>query len=267
MTRSVEVLEDDARGVRIEVFVEGTGPDVVLVPSAMRGASDFAHLQAALTEAGYRSLAINPRNAGSSTGSLDGLTLENIADDIALVVTSLCDGPAHLVGHALGNVCVRAAASFRPEIARTVTVMPPGGHDLANRPVSPEVIAAMPRCHDESLPDAERLEAMRTAFFAPGNDPSVWLEEWWPASAGIASAIGRSDPELWWRGGEQPILVVMPLNDAMMAAEAGRATAAALGDRASYVEVDNCGHAILPEQPEAVARHVIDFLNREGDRS
>lgn len=267
MQQSAELIEDPARGVRIEVLVAGSGPDVVLVPSAMRGASDFAHLQVALTEAGYRSLAINPRHAGRSTGPLEGLTLEDIADDIALVVTSLCDGPAHLVGHALGNVCVRAAASFRPEIARSVTVMPPGGHDLANRQVSPAVIAAMPRCHDESLSDAERIEAMHTAFFAPGNDPSVWLGDWWPESAGIAGAIGRSDPELWWRGGERPILVVMPLNDPMMAAAAGRATAAALGERASYVEVDNCGHAILPEQPEAIARHVIAFLNRQGDRA
>ncbi|MBV1691557.1 alpha/beta hydrolase [Novosphingobium sp. G106] len=266
MEQTVELIEDAARGVRLEVLVAGEGPDVVLVPSAMRGASDFAHLQQALAAAGYRSLAVNPRNAGRSAGPLDGLTLQDIADDISLVVGRLCDGPVHLVGHALGNVCVRAAASFRPEIARSVTVMPCGGHDLAVRPVAPEVIAAMPRCHDESLSDAERIEAMRTAFFAPGNDPSVWLDGWWPQSAGVAGAIGRTDPALWWRGGEGPILIVMPLNDAMMAAEAGRATAEALGERASYVEVDNCGHAILPEQPEAVARHVIAFLDRQEGR-
>jgi pimeloyl-ACP methyl ester carboxylesterase len=266
MQHSVELVEDEERGVRLEVLVAGSGPDVVLVPSAMRGASDFAHLQAALAQAGYRSLAINPRQAGRSAGPLDGLTLQDIADDIALVVERLCDGPAHLVGHALGNVCVRAAASFRPEIARTVTVMPCGGHDLAARPISPEVIAAMPRCHDESLSDAERIAALRTAFFAPGNDPSVWLSDWWPESAGIAGAIGRTDPELWWRGGDGPMLILMPLNDAMMSAEAGRATADALGDRATYVELADCGHAILPEQPEAVARHVIAFLDREGGR-
>jgi pimeloyl-ACP methyl ester carboxylesterase len=266
MQHSVELVEDEERGVRLEVLVAGSGPDVVLVPSAMRGASDFAHLQAALAQAGYRSLAINPRQAGRSAGPLDGLTLQDIADDIALVVERLCDGPAHLVGHALGNVCVRAAASFRPEIARTVTVMPCGGHDLAARPISPEVIAAMPRCHDESLSDAERIAALRTAFFAPGNDPSVWLSDWWPESAGIARAIGRTDPELWWRGGSGPMLILMPFNDAMMTAEAGRATAHALGDRATYVELADCGHAILPEQPEAVARHVIAFLDREGGR-
>src|SRR5207302_1657934 len=99
MQQLVELVEDSARGVRLEVLIQGTGPDVMLVPSAMRGASDFAHLQAALTQAGYRSLAVNPRHAGRSVGPLDSLTLQDIADDIALVVTSLCDGPAHLVGH------------------------------------------------------------------------------------------------------------------------------------------------------------------------
>ena len=113
MQRSAELVEDGARGVTLEVLVEGAGPDVVLVPSAMRGATDFAHLQAALSAAGYRSLAVHPRRAGRSTGPLEGLTLRDIADDIAVVATRLCDGPVHLVGHALGNVCVRAAASFR----------------------------------------------------------------------------------------------------------------------------------------------------------
>lgn len=261
MAASIELIEDAARGVRIEVLAEGDGPDVVLVPSAMRGASDFAQLQAALTRAGYRSLAMNPRNAGRSSGPLEDLTLQDAADDIALVVERLCHGPVHLVGHALGNICVRAAASFRPEIARSVTVMPCGGHNLAKSPPDPVVVAAVGRCHDERLPEEERLEALRIAFFAEGNDASVWLDGWWPESQGIAGAIGRTDPELWWRAGTAPLLIIQPMNDAMAAPELGRMAAAAIGDRARYVEVDSCGHAMLPEQPEAIARHIIAFLD------
>ena len=263
MQLSVQLIEDHRRGVRLEVLEQGSGPDVVLIPSAMRGAADFAHLQAALTHAGYRSLALNPRGAGRSSGPMEELTLQDVADDVALVVTSLCEGPAHLVGHALGNIAVRATASFRPEVARSVTVMPSGGHDLASRPVAPEVIEAVARCHDESLGEAERLEALRVAFFAPGNDPSVWLDGWWPASARLAGAIGRTDPELWWRGGTVPMLIIQPLDDAMASPEIGRSTAEALGDRATYVEVPNCGHAILPEQPEAIAGYIIAFLDAE----
>jgi pimeloyl-ACP methyl ester carboxylesterase len=44
----------------------------------------------------------------------------------------------------------------------------------------------------------------------------------------------------------------------------GRRLAAAAGERARYVEVPDCGHAILPEQPEAVAVAVVGFLRSLG---
>src|SRR5688500_9216108 len=118
------VVDDVARGVRLEVLVEGAGEDVVLVPSAMRGATDFAQLQSALADSGYRSVAIHPRGAGNSRGPTEDITIRDLADDVASVVGSLCGRPAHLVGHALGNIIVRATASYRPEVAATVTVMP-----------------------------------------------------------------------------------------------------------------------------------------------
>lgn len=255
------LVEDPAREVALEVLVVGEAPSVVLVPSAMRGAADFGELQAALLAAGHASAAINPRGAGRSRGAIEGLTLRDLADDVALVADRLCGGAAHLIGHALGNIFVRAAASYRPEAALSVSVMPCGGHNLGSHPAPPEVIAAIGRCHDESLPEAERLEALRTAFFAPGNDPSVWLEGWWPQSAGLASAIGRADPEEWWRAGTAPLLIVQPMNDPMCAPEVELTAAATIGPRARYVEVPDCSHAILPEQPRAVARAVIDFLD------
>jgi pimeloyl-ACP methyl ester carboxylesterase len=263
MAAQSTVVEDGVRGVRIEVLVEGNGPDVVLVPSAMRGASDFAMLQAALANAGYRTLAVNPRGAGASTGPFEDITLRDVADDIALVVEDLCDGPVHLVGHALGNTVVRATATYRPEVARSVVVMPCGGHDLGRHPVPPEVTGAVGRCHDETLSVEERLEALRIAFFAAGHDASVWLDGWWPGSAGIGAALARTDPQEWWRGGVTPILIIQPMNDAMAIPAVGREAAAAMGERAEYVEVEECGHAILPEQPEIIAQHVIGFLRAQ----
>jgi pimeloyl-ACP methyl ester carboxylesterase len=260
MTSVTTLVEDAAADLQLEVLVEGDGPDVVLVPSALRGAADFAQLQTALADAGYRSLAVNPRGAGNSHGPLQDLTLRDVADDIGLVVSRLCRGPAHLVGHALGNTVVRATASYRPEVARTVAVMPCGGHNLGAHPVAPEVLAAFGRCHDPSLPVADRIDALQIAFFAPGNDARVWIDGWWPDSAGISAALANSDPQEWWQAGDAPILIIQPLNDAMASPETGREAAAALGDRATYVEVPNCGHAILPEQPDAIASHVIQFL-------
>jgi hypothetical protein len=56
-------------------------------------------------------------------------------------------------------------------------------HDIAavilaaasGKTVAPEVNTAPMRAGDLSLPDDERLAALRLAFFAPGQDASIWL--------------------------------------------------------------------------------------------
>ncbi|MDA8048140.1 MAG: alpha/beta hydrolase [Actinomycetota bacterium] len=257
----MSILTDTARGVEFEVLEEGDGDPVVLLPSAQRGAADFTLLQTALSAAGYRSIAVNLRGAGRSTPPPAAMTLRDHADDVAFVIRQVASGPAHVVGHALGNVVARATASYRPEVVASVVVMPCGGHSLATYPVADEVLSAFSRCHDRSLSREERLEALQTAFFAPGNDPSPWLNGWWP-SAG-SGAIGTADPDEWWHAGDTPLLIVQPLDDAMAPIGVGRDAAAALGRRATYVEIPHCGHAILPEQPDLVAQHVIDFLRAQ----
>jgi pimeloyl-ACP methyl ester carboxylesterase len=257
------LVEDPERDVLIEAIVQGEGPDVVLIASALRGAGDFAQLQQDLAEAGFRSIAIHMRGAGRSKGPDGGLTLHDIAEDVAGVIEELCDGPVHIVGHALGNIIARGTASFHPELVRSVTVMPCGGHDLGTYPVSEHVIQSMGRCHDESLSEEERCEALSVAFFAQGNDPGVWLDGWWPGSTIVSTAALKTDPQQWWRAGDKPMLILQPLEDAMSPRESGLASVKALGERASYVEIPHCGHAILPEQPELVARSVIAFLREQ----
>lgn len=256
---STTMVEDAARGVRLEVRVAGEGEDVVLVPSAMRSSDDFAHLQHALADAGYRSLAINLRGAGRSTPPKPAVSLRDVAADVALVITALGTGKAHLVGHALGNIVVRATASYHPERAATVTAMPCGGSSPSDYSVSSEVVTALARCHDETLSEQDRLAALGIAFFAPGNDPRVWLDGWFPRSS-LGAVVTGTDPQEWWHAGSAPLLILQPLNDAMAPAHVARAAAAALGDRVTYAEIPDCGHAILPEQPERIAAHIIAFL-------
>jgi pimeloyl-ACP methyl ester carboxylesterase len=251
-------VEDEDPEVRLEVLVEGDGEPVVLLPSAMRGAVDFGAIQRSLAEAGYRSFAVNPRGAGGSTPPRPDISLRDLADDVALVVEVLGGGYAHIVGHALGNIVVRATAAYRPEVTATVSVMPCGGHSLDAHPVSDEVLAAFPRCHDETLSEDERLDALRLAFFARGNDPHSWLDGWWPTST--FGSLTAQQPDEWWQAGSAPILIIQPLEDAMAPAEVGREVAVALGERATYVEIPNCGHAILPERPDAVTAHLVAFF-------
>lgn len=259
-----QLVEDAARGVAIEVLVAGAGVDVVLLASSMRGAADFAQLQADMAAAGFRTLAINMRGIGRSTGPGDGLTLRDLVEDVALVIERLCTGPVHVVGHALGNIVARAVAAFRPEWVKAVVVMPCGGHNLGHFPVAQHVLTHFARCHMAGLSEAERRESLSVAFFAPGNDPGSWLEGWWPQAAGTSGAALGTDPQLWWRAGGKPILILHPLKDAMASPEQGRAARDAFGAQADYVEIPDCGHAILPEQPAFIAREICGFLKRQG---
>jgi pimeloyl-ACP methyl ester carboxylesterase len=248
--------------VSLEVFVEGSRPTVVLLPSARRDASDFDRLASDLQAAGFDSVAVNFRTIGRSLGPSDGLTLHDLADDVSQVIGSLIDGPAHVVGHAFGNTVARATAAYCPDVVASVTLLACGGHDDAQDQASDEWLWHYQRCARADLSDTERIESLQVAFFAPENDPRSWLSGWWPDRLGLAEILRRSDSSEWWHGGKAPMLIMQPLDDVLGPPRVGGALAAALGERVQYVELPDCGHAILPEQPAAIANHIVGFLRR-----
>jgi pimeloyl-ACP methyl ester carboxylesterase len=257
VTRTELVTTGD--GGRLEVVITGDRPDVVLVPSAQRGAADFAQLAGVLRTAGRGSVAVNPRGVAGSSPVTRPATLRALAADVADVVVATVGGPAHLVGHALGNVVVRATAAHRPETVRSVTLLACGGHDLAAAPPSDDLLHHFGRCHRADLPDAERLESLGVVFFAAGNDASSWLTGWWPDSD-VREIFDTTDPAEWWTAGDVDVLIVQPLEDPLCPPGMGAFLQGAMGARARLVELPRCSHAILPEQPDAVAAAVLDFL-------
>jgi pimeloyl-ACP methyl ester carboxylesterase len=254
----LEVLDE---GVQLEILVEGDDPVVALLASANRDVTDFGQLMSDLRAAGFASLAINLRTISNSTGPSEGLVLHDLADDVAAVVSGRCGRPAHVVGHAFGNTVARATAAYHPDVVASVTLLACGGHDLANDPPPEEWFWHFGRCQQLDLPEEERLQSLQFAFFAPGNDGRAWLDGWWPDRLGLASILDRSDPLEWWDAGSAPMLIMQPIDDVIGPPRVGRELSAALGERARYVEIEKCGHAILPEQPSVVAGHLVHFLN------
>jgi pimeloyl-ACP methyl ester carboxylesterase len=240
----------------MHVEVRGDGPTVVMIPSLGRSGADFAHLGSRVADAGFRTAAIDPRGVGDSTGPLDELTLHDLAADVAAVIDEL-GAPAHLVGHAFGQRVARCVASDHPDKVITVTILAAGG---LIEP-SEEVRRSLLSCFDTSLPATERLEHARRAFFAEGNDPTPFQHGWWPAAARSQSAAVRATPrEDWWLGGTAPFLVIQGLEDVTAPPANGRAFVEEAGGRARLVELPNAGHALLPEQPDSIADHVISFV-------
>jgi pimeloyl-ACP methyl ester carboxylesterase len=247
-------------GVTIEVFVEGQGPMVVMIPSLGRGAEDFADLARRVSAAGFWVVRPQPRGIGASRGPLEGITLREIAADVAAVIETLKGQPAFVVGHAFGNRVARMLASERRDLVQAVILLAAGG----KAPMDPAIRDSLTRCFDLALPEAERLEHVRRAFFAPGHDPSVWKGGWYPDAATAQSKATLATPlNAWWSGGQAPILVVQPMQDTVAPPINVRMLKEEFKERIEVVEIENAGHALLPEQPEAVAKAVLGYLKKQ----
>ncbi|MDE0236034.1 MAG: alpha/beta hydrolase [bacterium] len=243
----------------IEVHVQGEGPLVVMLPSMGRGAADFDRLAADVAAAGYRVACPEPRGLGTSAVPDREETLATLADDVAAVVAELGGGPAVIVGHAYGNRIARMTATNHPELVESLVLLACGGFI----PVTDEMAVAMRTIFDPRNSPDVRLDAVGRAFFAPGNDASVWVDGWFGKLARAQEQATVSTPVGdWWAGGLAPMLAVQPADDRLAVPANADALVEAVGDRVEVVAIPNAGHALLPEQPEAVAKTVIDWLNR-----
>jgi pimeloyl-ACP methyl ester carboxylesterase len=251
----------DACGARIEVHVEGAGPLLLLLPSLGRGAEDFDVLAPKLAWAGYRIARPEPRGIGASRGPMQNLTLHDYARDIAAVIESL-GGPAVIAGHAAGNWVARTTAADRPDLVRAVIILASAHKGR----VAPSIRESITRSADASLPIDERLGHLRHAFFAPGNDPSVWLGGWnREAMLALRAAHDATPVEDWWAaGGTAPILDVQAREDVMAPHEGTNRLCDELGSRVKIAVIADAGHALIPEQPDRVAAALIDFLQGLG---
>jgi len=245
-----------AGDAQIETLAEGEGPLVVILPSRGRGAEDYDDLSGRIAAAGHRVLRPQPRGIGRSTGPMQGLTLHHFARDVAAVIAGASAGPAILVGHAFGNWVARMTAADHPRRVRGVAILA-----AAAKTYPKELAEAVTKCADMSLPDAERLEYLKYAFFAPGHDASGWLEGFYPEVNASQRAAGVATPqEAWWSAGSAPLLDLQAEHDAFRLRETAYDLRNELGERVSVALIPDAGHALVPEQPAAVAVALLAWM-------
>ena len=233
------------------------GPLVVLMPSLGRGASDFDALGRSLGEAGFQVIAVNPRGIGRTVSLPGTVTLHDYAADLAALIELRGGEPAHIVGHAFGNRVVRTLAADRPDLVRSLALLACGGQ------AEPEEDArlAFATCFETERPWTERRAAVQTCFFSPASNPDAWEGGWHPAAAQAERAAVAATPTSDYRhAGTAPILIIQGLDDRMAPPANGRILKDELGERVKLIELGDCGHAMLPEQPERIAAEVIAYL-------
>jgi pimeloyl-ACP methyl ester carboxylesterase len=258
----------DYGNVRIDVILDGDTPllgaSLVLLPSSTRDSEDFDDIARRFAESGLLVLRPQPRGMCGSTGPMDGLTLHDLAKDVAAVVAQKANGPAHVLGHAFGQWVGRMVAADHPALVRSVILAA-----AAARRIDPALRAALAICHDPTQPRSDRLVALRTAFFASGHDPSAWLDNWHPEAGKAQRAATEATPqESWWRAGTSAILDLQAALDPWRPRATENDLRMELGaDRVTVRVIEGASHALIPEQPDAVIAEVLAWIKYiEGAR-
>jgi pimeloyl-ACP methyl ester carboxylesterase len=246
---------------KLRIFVDGSGPAIVLLPGQGRGPRDFDALAKELVSSGYRVVRPEPRGFGESVGPVEGLTLRDNARDVASAIERVAAAPAIVVGWAYGNRVARMIASERPELVRGVVLIAAGG----KFPPKPEVIAGLRKVQDKTLPLDERAEAARTVLYGPKSTISaadMRLDEV-SATTIVAQSLAPTVPlEAWWDGGKVPMLVLQGLYDVIAPPENGRSLKRDHPERVTLVEFEDLGHSMVRERTDLVVNAIVSWITK-----
>ena len=245
-------------GATLECTLYGSGIPVVLLANAGCSTGYFDDLARVLAAGGLQTISVNMRGTGQCRGSLDGISLHDLAVDVAEVLEALDCGPAHLVGHAFGNRVARCLAADRPAVVRSVTLLAAGGLIGPSTPLGNPFRSAT----EAKMNGSDCVTLLGARWLSPASDPKI-LEhvECWPAVhlAHLATSRGVALEE-WWGAGTAPLLVIQGLDDEAAPPGNGHALRKQFGERVRLIDLPRAGHFLPLEQPEAVTRAVAEFV-------
>jgi pimeloyl-ACP methyl ester carboxylesterase len=247
--------------VVISARVIGKGPLIVIHPSLGRSARDLDGLTHQLALRGYRSVAFDPRGCGQTKApdaALQNLTLHTYANDMRAVIEAFGGGPAHVLGHALGNRVARLVAVDHPTVVRKVILVACGGGVPNSAAISGLLTATG---SDAPLPVFE--QAVRDTFFAAGSDPTPWYVGWSTDGATAErNASLATDISEYEGGGNAPVLAIQGVEDVVAPPSIGHDLQARYGPRFEIRDILHAGHALPVERPKKVAALIDDYLRR-----
>jgi pimeloyl-ACP methyl ester carboxylesterase len=252
----------EVSGAKLECAIYGSGDPVVLLANAGCSVGYFGDLAGTLAAGGFQAICINMRGVGESSGSLEDATLHDLVADVAEAVEVLGCGPAHLIGHAFGNRIARCLAADCPSLVRKVVVLAAGGLIAPSPPLG----ADFRKASEVKMNGSDCVTKLGVRWLSPASDPRILSAvECWPAVFLAHLGTSRNVPlDEWWSGGTAPLLVVQGLDDQAAVPGNGYALREQFGERVRVVDLPHAGHFMVLEQPEAVARAVVEFLGVEA---
>lgn len=263
-TRSVTYQSKNNQPITIKYSDQGIGRVIVMLPSLARSGRDYDEVAELLVKEGFRVLRPEPRGILGSSGPMKDLDLHDFAADVAAVLDQEKTGPIVVVGHAWGSQPARMLAADRPDLVCGVVMAAASAGKLlpgsTEKPYS-RLRAEIDGAGNPELSKEVRLENLRKAFFAPGSDPSVWLEGWYQEAhhAQSHARVFTKIDEYFSAGEVVPILDLQAEFDAVVVPNIMKPY---LGDRVTVQVIKNAGHSMAPEQPVAMSQAIVAFANK-----
>lgn len=242
--------------IAIDVIVDGVGPTVVLLPSSLRDSLDYDKVAELIAAKGFKVLRPQPRGMGRSSPPPAGMTLSTLASDVALTIERLGDSQAVVVGHAYGHWVARVLDMEHPKLVRGIVVAG------ASSKIYPAWLGeTLNIASDTSKPDVERLTALEKIMFAPGNDARSWLTGWYPQwRAAYRSAALSPAKDLWFNQANAPVLDLSAEQDPWRHPSTRNELKDLLKEKVTVQTIANASHALVVEQPQAVADAVVAWI-------
>ena len=254
----------DNNGASVHYELVGSGPPLLMLAGTASDGASWKPL-VPLLSGRYRLILIDNRGCGR-TRSAGAITLDDMVDDAAALLDRLGIAEANVAGHSLGGGLGLFLAARRPDRVRRLVTMTTG-------PISPKIFALF-----DDLVRVYRDNPPETFFRLLYQ----WLfsEPFFPDPANVAGAAEasaaypyRQSPEDFARQvaalgtGTRadlstircPVLALAAGRDLLGPPEVVRALHAPIPDHRVEV-IEDVGHSIHWEAPEAVADKVLAFL-------
>lgn len=256
-----------------EYFVREAGhpssPPVVLI-HGLGGSSitEFYKVGKLLADR-YSVVMIDHRSHGLSPKVAQRFEVEDVAEDVAAVMSTLGLGAANVVGYSMGGTIVQALARHHPGLVRKLAL-------VAAFPAHPPtyrwprvagvwLIRAWERATGIGSPEARSAYLLAVGAVDPRYARWLWEETHRrDPEAGAASsfALLRFDSRSWVGSIDRPALVVIPGRDQLVPTKWQYDLAARLADP-RVVEIAGARHEVPWTHPDEVVDALVEFFDKD----
>jgi len=223
-----------------------------------------------------RLIMFDNRGMGNSTGSVQGLTVQTMANDAAGLIRALKLGRTDVLGWSMGGFIAQQLALQDPRLVRRLILASTDPGSPHTNPGAPAVIqtltdpATTPRALLPILFPADQQPAAQTWLTAIGSQPGLTAQDF-TAPAATLAAQKLATTTFWLGPGDgtyarlsrlaAPTLVAYGADDVIVPPSNAQILLGRI-PHASALRVADAGHAFLFQDPATIAATFSAFLQR-----